>query len=311
MADAAPVVMKTPTPGQRPSPKRRREEDSESEDEPRHFRRVRIRCRQRATNQSRSHEAEFETLISGEQTIRCICGAQNDLKSPANNISAWLIQCGDCKVWQHRSCVGTANGSDPPGGFYCERCPRASPYDLTKHEKTHSRPWKCNEASCKYSQYGWPTEKERDRHVNDKHFMTPNMYKCQYHPCPYESKRESNCKQHMEKVHGWAFVRSKNNGKSGKKATKVAKTPSTPHITTPSSYMFDASGSDFGGDSASPYMSHYSVAPSANGSPGNGSSHPSNFESPYLGENESMTSQFCRVIAGRRYGRTRLRERAE
>lgn len=173
----------------------------------------------------------------------------------------------------------------------CSECEKEfkRPCDLTKHEKTHSRPWKCNEPSCKYSQYGWPTEKERDRHVNDKHSMAPNMYKCQYHPCPYESKRESNCKQHMEKAHGWAYVRSKNNGKSGKKPTKVGKTPPTPQITTPSSYIFDASGSEFGGDSTSPYMSHYSVAPSANGSPGNMSSHSSNLESPYLGVNESMT----------------------
>ena len=44
------------------------------------------------------------------------------------------------------------------------------------------------------------------------------MFRCHYHPCPYESKRESNCKQHMEKAHGWAYVRSKNNGKSGRRA---------------------------------------------------------------------------------------------
>lgn len=173
----------------------------------------------------------------------------------------------------------------------CSECDKEfkRPCDLTKHEKTHSRPWKCNEPSCKYSQYGWPTEKERDRHVNDKHSMAPNMYKCQYHPCPYESKRESNCKQHMEKAHGWAYVRSKNNGKSGKKPTKVGKTPPTPQVATPNSYIFDASGSEFGGDSSSPYMSNYSVPPSANGSPGDGSSHLSSFESPYLGVNESTT----------------------
>lgn len=173
----------------------------------------------------------------------------------------------------------------------CRECEKEfkRPCDLTKHEKTHSRPWKCNEPSCKYSQYGWPTEKERDRHVNDKHSMAPNMYKCQYHPCPYESKRESNCKQHMEKAHGWAYVRSKNNGKSGKKPSKVGKAPPTPQIATPNSYIFDASGSEFGGDSSSPYMNHYSVPPSTNGSPGDRSSHLSNFESPYLGVNEPTT----------------------
>lgn len=173
----------------------------------------------------------------------------------------------------------------------CSECDKEfkRPCDLTKHEKTHSRPWKCNEPSCKYSQYGWPTEKERDRHVNDKHSMAPNMYKCQYRPCPYESKRESNCKQHMEKAHGWAYVRSKNNGKSGKKPSKVSKTPPTPQIATPNSYFFDTSGSEFGVDSSSPYISNYSVAPSTNGSPGDRSSHLSNLESPYLGVNEPIT----------------------
>ena len=169
----------------------------------------------------------------------------------------------------------------------CSECDKEfkRPCDLTKHEKTHSRPWKCNEPSCKYSQYGWPTEKERDRHVNDKHSVTPSMYKCQYSPCPYESKRESNCKQHMEKAHGWAYVRSKNNGKTTKKS-KAGKTPPTPQITTPGSYIFDASGSEFG-DATSPYVRNgYSVAPSANGST-EGSTR--TLESPFLGVNDSFT----------------------
>lgn len=114
----------------------------------------------------------------------------------------------------------------------------------SKHEKTHSRPWKCDDVGCKYHEYGWPTEKERDRHVNDKHSATPSMYQCQYHPCPYESKRESNCKQHMEKAHGWQYVRSKNNGKGGKKPQN-GKTPPTPQMSTPGSHVFDAPTPDF------------------------------------------------------------------
>ncbi|KAL8772326.1 MAG: hypothetical protein Q9209_002538 [Squamulea sp. 1 TL-2023] len=133
-----------------------------------------------------------------------------------------------------------------------------------KHEKTHSRPWKCSEKSCKYHSYGWPTEKERDRHVNDKHSASPSMYKCQFSPCPYESKRESNCKQHMEKAHGWAYVRSKNNGKTQR--SQMGKTPPTPQVTTPS---FDASSPEFGVASSSHgYGGAYSVAPSMNGSEG-------------------------------------------
>jgi hypothetical protein len=87
------------------------------------------------------------------------------------------------------------------------------PCDLTKHEKTHSRPWKCPVESCKYHQFGWPTEKEMDRHHNDMHSAASTLYECHFKPCSYRSKRESNCKQHMEKADGWTYVRSKNNGK--------------------------------------------------------------------------------------------------
>ncbi|KAI0159484.1 hypothetical protein BJ166DRAFT_564537 [Pestalotiopsis sp. NC0098] len=111
------------------------------------------------------------------------------------------------------------------------------PCDLTKHEKTHSRPWKCPNKTCKYHEYGWPTEKEMDRHVNDKHSSAPAMYECLYKPCPYKSKRESNCKQHMEKAHGWQYVRTKTNGKGGaaKASSSVQPTPVIPGMPTPSS----------------------------------------------------------------------------
>lgn len=109
--------------------------------------------------------------------------------------------------------------------------------DLTKHEKTHSRPWKCQEPLCKYHEYGWPTEKELDRHVNDKHSASPRLFKCQFPPCPYQSKRESNCKQHMEKSHNWVYVRSKNNGKNRDQAPaqqqNALPTPQTATIRTP------------------------------------------------------------------------------
>lgn len=101
-----------------------------------------------------------------------------------------------------------------------------------KHEKTHSRPWKCSEVDCKYHTYGWPTETERDRHVNDKHSADPPMYNCQFPPCTYKSKRESNCKQHMEKAHEWTYVRAKGTGKkAGKNAS--SRTSHTPQATTP------------------------------------------------------------------------------
>jgi len=111
------------------------------------------------------------------------------------------------------------------------------PCDLTKHEKTHSRPWKCPVPTCKYHEYGWPTEKEMDRHHNDKHSSSPPMYECWYKPCPYKSKRESNCKQHMEKAHGWTYVRTKTNGKkdSSVNGNSAHPTPQLQNIPTPSS----------------------------------------------------------------------------
>ncbi|CAI4213731.1 unnamed protein product [Parascedosporium putredinis] len=112
------------------------------------------------------------------------------------------------------------------------------PCDLTKHEKTHSRPWKCPVKSCKYHEYGWPTEKEMDRHHNDKHSSAPPMFECTFKPCPYKSKRESNCKQHMEKAHGWTYVRTKTNRKKpGDAASTVHPTPQLTNISTPESHI--------------------------------------------------------------------------
>lgn len=180
----------------------------------------------------------------------------------------------------------------------CRECNKEfkRPCDLTKHEKTHTRPWKCSEPNCKYSSYGWPTEKERDRHVNDKHSVTPSMFKCHYHPCPYESKRESNCKQHMEKAHGWAYVRSKNNGRGSKRASKTNnKPPPSPSTTTPGSHIFDA-GSDFGDSSASPYM-HSRSGSTTNGSIAgaspylNNQSYPSPYDFTFEAPAQTLTPQ--------------------
>jgi hypothetical protein len=80
--------------------------------------------------------------------------------------------------------------------------------------------------------------------MNDKHSASPAMYKCLFKPCPYESKRESNCKQHMEKAHGWVYVRSKNNGKKGKYAP-TGHAPPTPQMSTPGSHIFSAPTPDY------------------------------------------------------------------
>lgn len=119
----------------------------------------------------------------------------------------------------------------------CPQCDKEfrRPCDLTKHIKTHDRPYKCPNDKCKYHEYGWPTEKECERHVNDKHSTVPSLYHCLFKPCPYTSKRESNCKQHMEKAHNWTYVRSKNNGKG--KASEVARLPKGSVPASPASTM--------------------------------------------------------------------------
>lgn len=103
----------------------------------------------------------------------------------------------------------------------CRKCDKIfnRPCDRSKHEKTHTRPWKCPEPDCRYHVDGWPTEKECERHVNDKHMTEAKMYKCIFEPCPYTSKRESNCKQHMEKAHGWQYDRCRT--KKGDKVNTI------------------------------------------------------------------------------------------
>ncbi|KAG0637953.1 hypothetical protein HOY80DRAFT_888734 [Tuber brumale] len=97
--------------------------------------------------------------------------------------------------------------------YRCDQCPREfpRPCDLTKHKKTHERPFKCDDEGCKYHIEGFPTNKERERHQNDIHVANSKEWKCTYSPCAYKSKRESNCKQHMEKAHGYNYRRMKRN----------------------------------------------------------------------------------------------------
>ncbi|RPB02254.1 hypothetical protein L873DRAFT_1673713 [Choiromyces venosus 120613-1] len=108
--------------------------------------------------------------------------------------------------------VGKPDEEDTPI-YYCDQCSREfpRPCDLTKHKKTHERPFKCDDKSCKYHIEGFPTNKERERHQNDIHVANSKEWKCIYSPCTYKSKRESNCKQHMEKAHGYNYKRMKRN----------------------------------------------------------------------------------------------------
>lgn len=114
--------------------------------------------------------------------------------------------------------------------------------------KTHTRPFKCEVPDCKYHIIGFPTEKENERHFNDKHTTLPLPHKCYREDCTYASKRLSNLKQHMEKKHGWNYVRTKSNGK---KASPQS-TPDTPALTTPGTSTAQSFSTPNTGPSPSP-----------------------------------------------------------
>lgn len=119
-------------------------------------------------------------------------------------------------------------GGPGPETYSCPHCNKrfSRLCDLNKHANYHSRPYKCAFQDCKYLTLGWPTAKELERHVNDKHSSHPRTYPCRFPHCSYESKRESNCKQHMEKTHGWRYVRSKSNtGTASKRARSQLPAP--------------------------------------------------------------------------------------
>ena len=73
-----------------------------------------------------------------------------------------------------------------------------------------------------------------DRHANDKHSKFPVVFKCLFPPCGYESKRESNCKQHMEKAHDYDYFRSRNNSGSG--AIKQSQSPKSGTLSPDSTF---------------------------------------------------------------------------
>ncbi|PSR94623.1 hypothetical protein BD289DRAFT_131229 [Coniella lustricola] len=98
-----------------------------------------------------------------------------------------------------------------PDLYGCQSCGKNFPRfcDLNRHLKTHSRSFKCPVKDCPYSTLGWSTETELERHFNDKHSSEPRTFPCLWHGCKYVSKRESNRRQHMEKVHGYNYVRGR------------------------------------------------------------------------------------------------------
>ncbi|KAI5819287.1 hypothetical protein BZA77DRAFT_167530 [Pyronema omphalodes] len=89
------------------------------------------------------------------------------------------------------------------GKIYSRKC------DLRKHEKTHERTFRCSIPECPYFEMGFSAQKDCERHFRDKHDPTAKRIPCNWADCPYTSTRVSNVKQHMEKAHGYEYIRTK------------------------------------------------------------------------------------------------------
>ncbi|GAB7356197.1 hypothetical protein MBLNU459_g6780t1 [Dothideomycetes sp. NU459] len=150
--------------------------------------------------------------------------------------------------------------------------------DLTKHMKTHERAWKCRkDHTCEYTTKGWPTEKERDRHENDKHNPDAVKYNCEF--CDYFSTRPENTKAHQEKKHQWDYVRQKTI-----KGSKASKTRVKQPVKRAPKAQPSASSTPFSSVEQSPFASTHqslSVSPQAMITP-NSADQISPFDSPMM-----------------------------
>ncbi|KAH0537088.1 hypothetical protein FGG08_006090 [Glutinoglossum americanum] len=96
-------------------------------------------------------------------------------------------------------------------------------------------------------------------------------------PCDLTSKRESNCKQHMEKAHGWEYVRSKKTRgmPTGRPSAAESHTPEATEIPTPISSVGVTTPMtrvlSYGNDPHGVSPGGYSVAGSISGSDGDAS----------------------------------------
>jgi hypothetical protein len=94
--------------------------------------------------------------------------------------------------------------------YTCQDCQEEfeEKVDLVEHKKTHNRPWKCPHDWCNYYELGWPTEKERDRHIDEQHTSSSPYYTCLNIECVYRCNSMSALKQHMEETHGHEYNES-------------------------------------------------------------------------------------------------------
>ena len=58
-------------------------------------------------------------------------------------------------------------------------------------------------------------QKESDRDMYDRHASTHKRFKCYF--CAFQTKRETNCNQDMERKHAWTYLRTR----VGQKASRI------------------------------------------------------------------------------------------
>lgn len=81
----------------------------------------------RCTRIDRIHGEPIESIsATDEEHIQCICGLYRD--------EGVMIQCSECKIWQHAECTGADIEADK---YLCEKClPRKVNYEIPLKDKT-------------------------------------------------------------------------------------------------------------------------------------------------------------------------------
>ena len=76
---------------------------------------------------------------------------------------------------------------------------------LSKHRKLHDRPYRCTVSGCGWSERGFASQGDLDKHMNTRHREQLKQYDIYYCPsqgCHREFSRRDNVKRHMKIRHG-------------------------------------------------------------------------------------------------------------
>lgn len=94
--------------------------------------------------------------------------------------------------------------SGPSGNvnrYHCETCTRSfqKRYQLNRHKKTHTRPFKCEAPNCPEA---FAERRDLKRHIKARHISLvrpANLVKC--HRCDFTAKRADSVKRHVRSQH--------------------------------------------------------------------------------------------------------------